>query len=65
MKPYLIVTGSLFGLLALAHLARTIGEWSRLTAHPSFIIEGPGIGLVAAALSLWAWRLLSRQARAS
>ncbi len=64
MKLYLIITGALFGLLALAHILRTIAEWPRLTAQPSFIIEGPGIGLVAAVLCLWAWRLL-RLARAS
>ena len=58
MKLYLIITGGLFGLLALAHVLRTIAEWPRLTAQPSFIIEGPGIGIVAAVLSIWAWRLL-------
>jgi hypothetical protein len=60
MKLYLITTMALFALLALAHLLRTIAEWSRLAAEPSFIVEGPGIGLVAAALSIWAWRLLRR-----
>jgi hypothetical protein len=63
MKPYLVTTGSIFGLLAIAHAARTIAEWSRLTREPAFIIEGPGIGLLAAALSLWAWRLLARSRR--
>jgi len=58
MKPYLITTGSLFLLLAAAHIFRTIAEWSRLASDPGFIIEGPGIGLIAAALGLWAWRLL-------
>lgn len=58
MKAYLITTGTLFGLLALAHVLRTIGEWSRLTTDPAFLVEGPVIGLVAAALSFWAWRLL-------
>jgi hypothetical protein len=58
MKPYLITTGTLFALLALAHLLRTIMEWSRLAADPWFILAGPGIGVVAAALSFWAWRLL-------
>ena len=57
MKTYLATTGSLFAFLALAHLARTVGEWSRLRADPWFIVQGPGIGLVAAALCLWAWRL--------
>ena len=63
MKAYLITTGTLFALLALAHLLRTIAEWQRLMTDPGFIIEGPGIGIVAAALSFWAWRLLRRAGR--
>ncbi len=58
MKAYLLTTGALFAVLALAHLARTIAEWSRLTTDPGFILEGPGIGIVAAAIAIWAWRLL-------
>ena len=63
MKAYLITTGTLFALLALAHLLRTISEWQRLTTDPGFIVEGPGIGIVAAALSFWAWSLLRRSGR--
>jgi hypothetical protein len=63
VKAYLITTGILFGLLAFAHLLRTITEWSRLTADPWFILEGPGIGVVAAALCFWAWRLFLGAAR--
>ncbi len=58
MRPYLITTGLLFAFLAAAHIVRTIAEWSRLTSDPGFIVEGPGIGLFAAALGVWAWRLL-------
>ena len=61
MKPYLIVTGSLFGLLALAHVARTIAEWSRLATDPGFVVEGPGIAVVAGVLCFWAWRLVRRR----
>ena len=61
MKAYLISTGSIFGLLAGAHLVRTFAEWRRLAADPGFWIEGPGIGLVAGALCVWAWRLLRRR----
>jgi hypothetical protein len=60
MRAYLIATGLLFGALALAHLTRTIAEWNRLGADPWFIVEGPGIGVVAAAISFWAWRLVRR-----
>lgn len=63
MKAYLLTTGGLFALLALAHLARTIAESSRLRSDPGFIVEGPGLGLLAAAIAVWAWRLL-RSARA-
>jgi hypothetical protein len=57
MRAYLITTGLLFALLAAAHILRTIAEFSRLATDPGFIVEGPGIGIVAAALGWWAWRL--------
>ena len=63
MKAYLITTGTLFALLALAHLVRTIGEWQRLAADPWFVLEGPAIGVAAGALCFWAWRLLRLPAR--
>lgn len=58
MKAYLFTTGAIFALLAVAHVLRTIAEWSRVAADPWFILEGPGIGLLAAALCVWALRLL-------
>jgi hypothetical protein len=58
MKAYLITTGTIFGLLALAHLLRTIVERQRLAEDPWFLFEGPGIGILAAAIGFWAWRLL-------
>jgi len=60
MKAYLITTGVIFALLTVAHVLRTIAEWPRLTADPWFILQGPGIGILAAALCFWAWRLLLR-----
>jgi hypothetical protein len=65
MKLYLMTTGILFALLALAHVLRTIAEWQRLMADPGFIVEGPGIGLIAAALCFWAWRLFRIAASSS
>jgi hypothetical protein len=64
LKAYLITTGLLFALLASAHILRTIAERSRLTTDPWFLLQGPGIGLIAGALCLWACRLLRRPARA-
>jgi len=51
MKPYLLTTGALFALLAAAHIWRIIAEW------PSLNVPEAGIGVVAAALSIWAWSL--------
>jgi hypothetical protein len=58
MKACLITTAILFGLLAGAHFLRTILEWPRLATDPWFVLQGPGIGVFAAALCLWALRLL-------
>jgi len=58
MKAYLLITGLLFALIATAHLLRTIAEWSRLAVDPWFLLQGPGLGLVAGGLTFWAWRLL-------
>jgi len=58
MKAYLITTGTLFALLAFAHLLRTIDEWPRLTTDPWFLVEGPAIGIAAGGLCFWAWRLI-------
>lgn len=57
MKPYLIVTGSLFGLITVLHIWRAVAEWS------DFHSLGFGLGMTAlialpAVLSWWAWRLL-------
>ncbi len=58
VRAYLVVTGSLFGLLALAPLLRTIAEWSRMATDPGFLRESPGIAVVAGVLCLWGCRLL-------
>jgi hypothetical protein len=63
VKAYLVTTGSLFALIGLAHFLRTIAEWPRLGAEPWFLLQGPGLGVVAASLSFWAWRLLRLSAR--
>jgi hypothetical protein len=62
MRRYLATTGLLFALLGTAHWWRTFAEWPRL-ADPLFIVEGPGIGAIASALAIWAWRLQRSIAR--
>jgi hypothetical protein len=59
MKAYLITTGAIFGLITLAHVWRIIAESpSHLARDPWFIL----LTIIAAALCLWAYRLLRRAA---
>jgi hypothetical protein len=59
MKAYVITTGAVFGLLVVAHIWRIIEEGTVLAKDPLYI----AITLAAAALCLWAWRLLRLMAR--
>ena len=54
MRAYLISTGGIFGLVTLAHLWRIADEWPRLATDPWYLL----LTAAAAALCLWAWRLL-------
>ena len=62
MQAYLLTTGAIFGVIAVAHALRTVAEWPRLATDPWFTLEGPGLGVAAAALGGWAWSLLRRRA---
>ena len=59
MKAYVMTTGTVFGLLTLAHIWRVIEEGPHLATEPWYVL----ITVAAASLSLWAWRLLSRSPR--
>jgi hypothetical protein len=59
MRAYLLTTSILFALVCLAHAWRVVAESSTLARDPWFLI----ITLVAAALSVWAFRLLKRLPR--
>ena len=55
MKTYIITTGTVFGLVTLAHVWRMIVE-RPLATQPWYIL----ITAVSAALAVWAWRLVAR-----
>ena len=55
-----MTTGVLFGLITLAHVWRVFEEGRGLATDPSFIL----LTIAAAALSLWAWRLIRLSTRA-
>ncbi len=59
MKAYLITTGTVFGLITVAHIWRILEEGLRLAKDPVFLL----LTVAAAVLSGWAWGLLSRLSR--
>jgi hypothetical protein len=59
MKPYVVTTGVIFGLIAAAHVWRFFEEGRGLLSQPWF----DALTLTSAVLFLWACRLLWRASR--
>ena len=59
MKAYLATTGTVFGLMVVAHVWRAVAEGPAIVKNPVFIL----LTAAAAALSVWAWRLLAAMPR--
>jgi hypothetical protein len=59
MRAYVITSGVIFGLLVLAHLLRILEEGPHLARDPSYVL----VTLAAAALCVWAFRVLRMSAR--
>lgn len=60
-KAYLIISGSIFGFVALGHLCRSVSHWPiRIgTWEAPLWVSWPALA-VAATLSIWAFRLAFR-----
>jgi hypothetical protein len=54
MRAYVITTGTIFGLVTLAHVARIIIESPALATDPGYVL----LTLASAALCVWALRLV-------
>jgi len=61
MKAYLIITGVLFALIAVMHTLKAVNDRHLMTTNPAEFFSMAALGLVAAALAVWAFRLLRRQ----
>jgi hypothetical protein len=59
MKAYLITTGTVFGLITVAHICRMFAEGPRLAKEPVFLL----LTFVAVGLCVWAWLLVARSSR--
>lgn len=56
MRTYILTTGTIFALIFLAHIARIFSEGTHLLSEPIWDL----LTIMAAALSLWALRLLRK-----
>ena len=54
MKAYVTTTGTVFGLITLAHILRIIAEGRHLMTDPWFVL----LTVITGTLCLWACRLL-------
>jgi hypothetical protein len=54
MRAYFITTGTVFGLIVVAHIWRVIGEGPALAKDPFYIL----MTVAAMTLTLWVWRVL-------
>ena len=61
-KAYLIITGSLFGIIAVLHLVRLIYQWPMQVGTMNIPIIASCAGLlIAAILFIWAFLLVRKQ----
>lgn len=60
MKAYIMTSGTIFGLVVVAHVVRMFAEGSHMAADPSFLL----LTVLAAGLCLWAFSLLRQFPRA-
>jgi len=56
MKAYMITTGIVFALIAIAHIARVATESTRILHEPIFLL----LTVLAAGLAVWAFVVLRR-----
>jgi hypothetical protein len=59
MRAYVMTTGAVFGLLAVAHAWRVFEEGLEVVGNPWFLVTS----VAAVAMCLWACRLLRASAR--
>ena len=61
MRAYLVTTGVMFALIAVAHVWRIFAESRALATEPWFM----GLTLLAVVMSVWAFRLLRTAPRST
>ena len=59
MRTYVMTSGTIFGLVVLAHVWRVVVEGPHVVLDPFFA----GITALAAALCVWAWLVVRRSSK--
>ncbi|HET7537374.1 MAG TPA: hypothetical protein VFJ90_13025 [Candidatus Didemnitutus sp.] len=59
MKAYLLTTGIVFVLIAIAHVARLVEEGTHPLQQPAFLLSSA----LSIGLAVWAWRLFRQLPR--
>jgi hypothetical protein len=60
-RPYLVVSGLIFGVVAALHLLRVVNQWAFQVGPWSLPLSVSWLGtLVPALLCVWAFRLASK-----
>jgi hypothetical protein len=63
MKAYSAITGTIFGLIAFGHAWKAVNDRQSISTSPGEFFSMAVLGVVAAALSVWGWRLFCKQSR--
>lgn len=62
MKPYLFISGMIFGLVAVVHLLRLVNHWPLVLGSWSAPMSMSVVGLmIGGCLSIWAFRLMRKE----
>ena len=59
MKAYIMTSGFIFALLAVAHVLRVMAEGAYLATEPIFILTT----VASIGMTVWAWRIMPSAGR--
>jgi hypothetical protein len=57
MKPYLLISGTIFGLGGASHVFALVRGWRLLSSDLGFVVENALLGAIGLSLAAWAFRL--------
>ena len=58
MRPYLLITGTIFGLAGAMHVFALARGWRLIGSDLQFVVENALLGAIGLSLAAWAFRLI-------